>query len=69
MEETVEESTKLVGSCEHSDGSIHPEHGTLIFDQEVGEICQVCGLIVNDIKNMWARDVRSSCSTAMLDSC
>lgn len=65
MNEAVEEISELFGVCEHPDGTKHPEHGALIFDQEDGEVCEVCGVIVNDIKDMWARDVRLSCSSAV----
>lgn len=67
MDGIVEEPAVQVGVCRHSDGSMHPEHGDLEFDQEFGETCVDCRMVVNDIRDMWAREVRSSCSLAMLD--
>ena len=64
MEKIVEESINIDGECENGGGFECLEH-TVEFDQEIGEVCSVCGFVVMEIGNLWARDVRSSCSSAM----
>jgi hypothetical protein len=63
--EVVEESIKFDDGCENSGGSECLEH-TVEFDLAVGEVCGVCGLVLLGIQDIWARDVRSSCSSSML---
>lgn len=59
-ETNVEESTVVGGKCENG-----LEH-TVTFNQEIGEVCEVCGFVVLEIENIWARDVRPSYSSAKL---
>lgn len=59
MAKTVEESA--TGKC-----GIGLDH-TVAFDQGIGEVCEACGQVVLEIENIWTRDVRPSCSTAMVD--
>lgn len=65
MDEKSPDSTSLIAECENPDGSKCQEHA-VIFDQEVGIVCAVCGNVLLEIENMWERDVRSSFYTAML---
>lgn len=66
--DTAEESTKLAGGCENPGRSICLEH-SVTFDQEIGEICGVCGFVLVGLQDIWVHDVSSSCTSAMLEYC
>ncbi|XP_024365304.1 uncharacterized protein [Physcomitrium patens] len=55
MDEKSPDSTSLIAECENPDGSKCQEHA-VIFDQEVGIVCAVCGNVLLEIENMWERD-------------
>ena len=59
--QAAEPSITLNGERDNSGGDYFCLEHTVTFDQEIGEVCEECGIVVLGVQDIWARDVRSSC--------